>query len=373
MTTDVVQMWRELHAIPELGFCEFKTSAYAAEKLRSFGYEVHEKFGGTTAVVAYRRTGIPGPTVMVRCDMDALPFKNEDGTVSAVHACGHDAHVAMQIATASQVAGKLKRGTLKFLFQPAEETLEGALSVVRAHVLDDVDIVFGMHIRPKQDLPAGNLCAAVNYTASTFIRIDVTGKSCHASRPHLGANVAEACAVITNAVCAVKLNPLMGWSCKVTQIHAAAAAVNVIPDKATLWIDARAQTNELMDELISKVRQAASFAAQAVGAQAEVVLPHLPIPAPLYTEHLIREAEEEIVRLFGKDRLSMPCGGGGEDFNYFAQAKPGLQNAYFGIGVGATPGLHNRAMHFDPQYLSAGVELMSAMICRKLGEQSVCH
>ena len=367
MSFDVVEMWKELHAMPELGFHEYKTSAYAAQKMREIGYEVTEGFGNTTAVVAYKRTGVPGPTLMVRCDMDALPFKNEDGSITAVHACGHDSHVAMQLATAAKVFGYVKKGTLKFLFQPAEETLDGAVSVIKAGVLDDVDMAFGMHIRPEQDLVPGNFCAAVNYTSSTFIKIAVKGVSCHASRPHLGANAAEAAALITNAICAMKLNPLLGWSCKVTQIEAAAAAINVVPDSATLWLDARAQTNALMDELIAKVRVAAEFAAKAVGATAEVILPHSPIPAPNYSPELIAEAEEEIVRLFGKERLSPACGGGGEDFNYFAKEKPGLKNAYFGIGVGATPGLHNRAMHFDPKYLAGGVELMSAMILRKLG------
>ena len=367
MNTDVVSLWRDLHAIPELGFHEVKTSAYAADAMRRLGYEVHTGFGNTTAVVAYKRTSVLGPTVMVRCDMDALPFKNPDGSVVAVHACGHDAHVAMQIATAAQVADSIKKGTLKFLFQPAEETLDGALSVIDAGVLDDVDMAFGMHIRPVQDMPAGSFCAAVNYTASAFIGIDIKGEACHASRPHLGVNAAEAASLVTNAICAIKLNPLAGWSCKVTQIHAASAAVNVVPDTAQMWLDARAENNALMDELIEKVRRAAEFAAQSVGATASLVLKHKPIPAPSYTPSLVRQAQEEIIRLFGRERLSEPCGGGGEDFNYFVQAKPELKNAYFGIGVGAEPGLHNRAMHFSPEYLKGGVALMSAMICRQLG------
>ena len=172
---------------------------------------------------------------------------------------------------------------------------------------------------------------------------------------------------MTNAICAIKLNPLAGWSCKVTQIHAASAAVNVVPDTAQMWLDARAENNALMDELIEKVRRAAEFAAQSVGATASLVLKHKPIPAPSYTPSLVRQAQEEIIRLFGRERLSEPCGGGGEDFNYFVQAKPELKNAYFGIGVGAEPGLHNRAMHFSPEYLSGGVALMSSMICRQLG------
>ncbi|HIU84512.1 MAG TPA: amidohydrolase, partial [Candidatus Aphodousia gallistercoris] len=177
---DVVKVWEDLHQTPELGFQEVKTSAYIAQKLREMGYEVTEGVG-KTGVVAYLRSGNPGPCVMLRADMDALPFVI-DGEHKAIHACGHDSHCAMLLAAASRLVDKIKKGTLKLLFQPGEETLKGALSVIEDGVLDDVDMAFGLHIRPVQDAADGQMVAAVCHTASGFFRIDVEGLSSHASR-----------------------------------------------------------------------------------------------------------------------------------------------------------------------------------------------
>ena len=114
----------------------------------------------------------PGPVLMLRADMDALPFRNDDGSIEAVHACGHDSHCAMVLAAASELADRVRRGTLKILFQPGEETLHGALEVLevgrrRRHV----DIALGCHVRPIQDIPTGTCAAAVRHTSSTFADI----------------------------------------------------------------------------------------------------------------------------------------------------------------------------------------------------------
>lgn len=361
---DVVAIWKELHQMPELGMHEFKTSAYLADALEKLGYEVTRNVGGT-GVVGIKRGTEPGPVLMLRADMDALPFKNEDGTIECVHACGHDAHCAMMLTVAAELVDKVRKGTLKILFQPAEETLQGALAMLEAGVLDDVDIALGMHVRPVQDMPAGTACAAIRHTSSTFVHIDVQGRSAHASRPHLGVNCAEAAALITNAICAIKLNPAAVWSCKVTSIQANSAAYNIIPDRAKLTLDVRTQTNELMDELIEKIRVAAECAAKSVGATAEVK-PGSIIPAAVYDEDLVEEVARTIREELGEDKLAKDCGGGGEDFHHFKKAKPQLKAAYFGVGAGCTPGLHARNMTFDERQLANGVKIMVAMALKKI-------
>lgn len=150
---DVVEIWKELHRMPEPGMNEFKTGAYLADTLEKLGYEVTRGVG-KTGVVGVVRGKEPGPVVMLRADMDALPFKNEDGSIEYVHACGHDSHSAMVLTAAAELVDKVKKGTLKILFQPAEETLEGALAVMKDGAIDDVDIALGLHVRPVQDIPA---------------------------------------------------------------------------------------------------------------------------------------------------------------------------------------------------------------------------
>lgn len=368
MAFDVIALWKDLHQIPELGLQEFKTSAYVAAKLKELGYyDVEEHFAGTTGVVAYARSGNPGPTVMLRADMDALPFKNDDGSVSAVHACGHDSHTAMLLTVASNMVGKVKRGTLKLVFQPAEETLEGALALVKGGIVDDVDEAYAMHIRAPSDVPYGCLCSSIRHTASSFIRIDVKGKSSHGARPNLGASAVEAAVAIAQAVANIKLNPLKGWSCKVTRIHSEAAAINIIPDTGVLWIDARTETNDMMDELMVKLERAAKGAAESVGATATVSVPKEPIPAPTYSAEAGQEAADLIVELFGKDHLVPPCEGGGEDFHHYSKAKPTLKNTYIGLGADVKPGVHIRSMTFNPEALPVGVKFMTALALKKVG------
>lgn len=363
---DVVEIWKELHRMPEPGMNEFKTGDFLADALEKLGYEVTRGVG-KTGVVGVVRGNEPGPVVMLRADMDALPFKNEDGSIEYVHACGHDSHSAMVLTAAAELVDKVKKGTLKILFQPAEETLEGALAVMKDGAIDDVDIALGLHVRPVQDIPAGTCCAAVRHSASTFLCVEIEGKSAHAARPHLGVNCAEAAALITNAICAIKMNPALTWSCKVTSISAVSSASNIIPDRGELVLDVRAQTNELMDELLEKVRRAIEGAASSIGAKATIKFPGGVIPAAIYDEDLVAEVAQTIKEELGADKLAPDCGGGGEDFHYFKQAKPSMKAAYFGLGAGCTPGLHARNMTFDTAQLSKGVKVLVAMALKKLG------
>ena len=363
---DVVEIWKELHRMPEPGMKEFKTGDFLADALEKLGYEVTRGVG-KTGVVGVVRGKEPGPVVMLRADMDALPFKNEDGSIEYVHACGHDSHSAMVLTAAAELVDKVKKGTLKILFQPAEETLEGALAVMKDGAIDDVDIALGLHVRPVQDIPAGTCCAAVRHSASTFLCVEIEGKSAHAARPHLGVNCAEAAALITNAICAIKMNPALTWSCKVTSISAVSSASNIIPDRGELVLDVRAQTNELMDELLEKVRRAIEGAASSIGAKATIKFPGGVIPAAIYDEDLVAEVAQTIKEELGADKLAPDCGGGGEDFHYFKQAKPNMKAAYFGLGAGCTPGLHARNMTFDTAQLSKGVKVLVAMALKNLG------
>ena len=134
---DVIKVWEDLHKTPELGFEEHETAKYIAEKLTALGYEVETGVGGT-GVVGVIKGEEEGPCLMLRADMDALPF-TINGEKKVIHACGHDSHSAMLLAAASRLVGKIKRGKLKVLFQQGEETLFGAMSVIKAGVLEDVD------------------------------------------------------------------------------------------------------------------------------------------------------------------------------------------------------------------------------------------
>lgn len=233
---DPVELWKDLHAMPELAMQEVKTAAYVAKTLQNLGIETQTQLGGTTGVMGIIRGTEPGPVVMLRADMDALPF-TIDGKECAIHACGHDSHTAMLLAVASQMKDQVKKGTLKLLFQPAEEAITGALAMVKAGVMEDVDYVLGSHIRPIQDVEAGKVCPGINHAASKTVFVDIEGCTAHAARPHLGVNTIDvACAIIQN-VQAQWYNPAGVWSMKCTQIHADSGATNSIPATARLTFD----------------------------------------------------------------------------------------------------------------------------------------
>ncbi len=362
---DPTAIRRELHQIPELALKEFRTSAYVAEKLEALGIEVQKNVGGTTGVLGIIRGGEPGPVMLLRADMDALPF-TIDGKPCVIHACGHDAHTAMLLAAASRLVGRIRRGTLKLLFQPAEETLQGAPAMLKAGVLDDVDIALGAHIRPVQDVPAGKICAGVCHTASCTSFVTVKGRGAHAARPHLGVNVIDLGCAIISSIQAIWCDPAKVWSMKATQFHADSGATNTIPSVATITYDIRTQTNEQMYELQDKMRAVVENTGRAFGGEATIAFRQF-CPAAVYDEALKAEVAECICETVGADNLAKDCGGGGEDFHFFKLERPKLRAAYFGVGVGAEPGLHAPDMHFDDTKLPLGVDVFEKMVMRHLG------
>lgn len=361
---DPAVLRRELHEMPELAMQEVKTSAYVLEKLQALGIEAH-RIGETTGVLGIIRGTEPGPVMMLRADMDALPF-TIDGKDCAIHACGHDGHTAMLLAAASRLVGHVKRGTLKLLFQPAEEKIIGAPAMIREGVIDDVDLILGAHIRPIQDVPAGKLCAGVRHTASSTAFVTVKGRGAHASRPHLGVNSIDLGCAIVNAVQSIWLDPRAIWSMKATQFHADSGATNTVPDNARITYDIRTETNELMAEIQEKMKAAVENTARAFGGEATIDFPEY-CPAAVYDEDFRQEVADTIVECFGAENLVGDCGGGGEDFHFYKLYKPSMKAAYFGVGVGAEPGLHAATMHFDDSLLVMGVDVFEKMVLKHLG------
>lgn len=357
------ELRRELHPMSELGFDVARTADFVLSKLRALGVEA-SRIGDTNGVLAVIRGREPGPVLLLRSDMDALPF-TENGRTVAVHACGHDAHMAMMLETASRLAGKIRRGTLKILFQPAEELLTGALRMIREGVIDDVDIALGAHIRPIQDLPPGKVCAGVTYNAFAFPVVRFLGRIAHGSRPQLGVNAIEAAAAAVFAVNAIHLTPDSHWTVVPSRIRVE-GPMNVVPPLCTMQFDIRARENAVMKELLDKFGRAVRGAAESVGARAEVDIGSVG-PAAEYDPGIHAELEECIRSELGSEALAPDCGGGSEDFFFFKSHKPTIRTGYLGIGVGAVPGLHDRNMHFDDTLLPVGPRVMTAFVLLHLG------
>jgi amidohydrolase len=352
----VLETFNVLHAIPELGFQEHKTSAYLAEKLASFGYEVKTGYGGT-GIIGTLKGKEPGPAVGLRADMDALGYEI-DGKLVAIHACGHDAHSSMVLAAAEELAKKgIQRGTLQILFQPAEEIF-GAVKMIEDGAGQGLDMLFGIHLRPIQEAKLGQMTPALHHGASWIVKAYIEGKVAHGARPHLGINAINGAVAVIQAVNAIAIDPVVPSSVKATQIKGGGPATNSIPEAAEISFDIRSRKNDTADEILEKVRIAIESGAASVGAKGRMEVVG-GVPAADYDPSMIELAKETIVEVLGKealmDEIITP---GGEDFHYFTRKIPRLKTTYMGLGCNLTPGLHAADMTFDTAALENGAKAM---------------
>jgi len=356
----IQKYYDELHAMPEVGFEEHRTSAWLAKKIKAAGFSVKTGVGGT-GVSATLRGNEPGPTVALRADMDALQH-NVEGKDVCVHSCGHDSHSSMVLVAAEELAkAGIKRGTLKILFQPAEEKLFGATRMIADGAIDDVDVLLGIHLRPIQEARTGQATPALYHGSSYIMEATITGKTAHGARPHLGINAVDAAAAAVNAVNAIHIDPVIPCSCKVTKLTAGGATLNQIPDKAVMALDCRAQKNEAMQALLLKAEAAIKAGAASVGASAVTEVKG-GVPGAEYHPEIIELAREAIREVLGEKGLLDPIvTPGGEDFHNFVKAKPSLKTGYVGLGCDLTPGLHDPAMKFDRSAMIFGAEILAVM------------
>jgi len=364
----VISVYKYLHTIPEPGFEEHKTAAFLAEQLSKAGYDVQTGIGGT-GVVGTLDSGVPGPVVGLRADMDALVHMI-NGTATAIHSCGHDAHSSMVLVVAEQLAAQgLSKGKFKVIFQPAEEKLTGAARVFESGVMNDIDILFGIHLRPKNNARLGEATPALYNGASTIVEATIRGFAAHGSRPHLGINAIEAAVAAVNHVNAIRMNPMVPWSAKVTRLLAGGSTANAICDEARVAFDLRAQENEVMAHLKEKVAKAIELGAASVGASADITV-HPGVPAAVYDAKLVESAKESIAKILGSEGvLPVEISPGGEDFHLYTYSQPSIRAAYIGLGCDLEPGLHNPKMHFVLDALPLGVRILMQMVLKAFDEE----
>lgn len=288
MTANVdrwADVYRDVHANPELGFAETRTAGIAATHLVTMGFDVTTEVGGT-GVVGLLRNG-PGPTVLVRADMDALPVLESTGlpyastqvstdaagVVSPVmHACGHDMHVACLLGACERLAESLDTwaGTLMAVFQPAEERGEGARAMIDDGLYTRFDkpvVVLGQHVAP---LPAGviGLRPGAAFAASDTLKVTLHGQGAHGSRPEASVDpVVMAAATVLRLQTIVSREIAGGETAVVTigTMHAGTAA-NIISDRAELGLSIRTYSTDVRDRVVAAIERIARGEAAAAGA-----------------------------------------------------------------------------------------------------------
>jgi amidohydrolase len=361
----VMQQWRHhLHAQPEIAFREHKTSDFVAARLEEFGLEVHRGLAGTGVVGTLRRG--EGGAVGLRADMDALPITeaNDFGHASRhaghMHACGHDGHTTMLLGAASQLARNGQfRGTVHFIFQPAEEGEAGGRKMIEDGLFDlfPVDRIFGMHNWPG--LPAGHFAVRPGpmMASSDSWEMILEGRGGHAAMPDTCTDPVVVSAQIVLALQTIvsrNLHPVDSGVVSVTQIHAG-EAFNVIPGQVVLRGTARSFQPATRDLIERRMGEIACGIAQAGDCSVHFHYDRR-YPPTINDAEQARFAADVAALLVGEehvDRDPVPTMGG-EDFAFMLQEKPG---AYLFIGNGPSDNgriLHSPHYDFNDDILSVG-------------------
>ena len=370
----MVDIRRRLHRIPERGFAEVKTQQVIMETLDALGIPYTTE---RTWVVGVIEGALPGQVVALRADMDALPLEEPEGLPfrsehpGMMHACGHDAHMTMVLGAAKVLMGMRDRlpGTVKLLFQPAEETDGGAEPMVQRGVMENphVDRVYGLHVQPY--LPVGVIeTRAGTLNASTDdVELTIHGRSSHGAYPESGADaIVCAAQVITSLQTLVSRNvsPLASAVLSLGMISGGTAG-NIICDRVSLRGTLRTANGEIRAMMKRRIAEVASGVAVAMGCTAEVCI------TSGYAALVNDEAEAGRVmrvgaRLLGEKNVVRKAAPsmGGEDFSFFCECVPG---AFFHLGCVKkedmpAPLLHSRDFHLDEDCLTVGAMMHVALV-----------
>lgn len=349
---------RDLHMHPEPGFQEFRTARIVAERLGALGYEVQSGVG-KTGVVGLLQGGQPGErTVLLRFDMDALPIQEENdvpyrSTVPGMmHACGHDAHVAIGIGVATLLAQHREQlpGTVKLMFQPAEEGLGGAMAMINDGLLEHPrpDVALGLHVASNYDVGSAVVREGPLLASADHFVIVVRGQGGHGAHPDQTVDavlVAAQLIVALQTIVARSLNPLEPGVVTVGAVHAGEAH-NVIAETAELRGTIRSFSHEARALLHRRLREVAAGVAATFGATIEVTIhcgvdPTINAPAPTA---VMRRAAAAVL---GAEKIDTGFQTtGGEDFSAVLERVPG-HFMMLGARSDARTGFPHHSPHFD--------------------------
>ncbi|MGH8824776.1 MAG: amidohydrolase [Jiangellaceae bacterium] len=365
--TTRVRRWRhDLHRIPETAFSEHETGAYVADVLHELGYDVTTGIGGTGLVASLTR-GTSGRTAGVRSELDALPITEESGVdyvsrnPGAMHACGHDGHMAMLLGAAALLAeGGWFDGTVRAIFQPAEEPGRGAQAMVDDGLFDrfPVDRLFGIHNTPGT--PAGHLRTRPGPVMASEDNIHVSGRGGHASAPHLVVDPLVIGAEIVLAlqhVVARSVDPIRTAVLSCTDLRTDGAR-NAIPSNVTITGDTRSFDPTVQALLEQRIREISHGVAAAHGATADVTYTHEFAPT-INDAACVVLAGGAAARALGEERVDVDAAPimASEDFGVLARHVPACL-AFLGNGTGPGEGgtpLHSHDYVFNDNILTAGV------------------
>lgn len=366
---DTLKTWRhQLHRNPETGFEEVRTSDYVANILKTLGYEVHRGIGGT-GLVANLTVGDGQRAIGLRAEMDALNINEKSPgrayascTPGKMHACGHDGHMAMILGAAQLLAEKRNfNGTVRFIFQPAEEHGRGAKAMMADGLFErfPVDAIFGAHNMPG--MPAGSFSTrpgGIMASEDNFV-IHIKGVGTHAARPHMGVDpivIAAQIILALQTIVSRNLDPSLSAVISCTEIITDGLR-NVIPSNVTIKGDTRSYSPEVQALLSQRMREVSEGICRTHGIECDFEYTHEFVPT-VNTPHFVEVAVAAATNVVGANQVDANVQPMmiSEDFGAFLQVVPG-NFIFIGNGVdygkGGIP-LHNASYDFNDDILLVG-------------------
>lgn len=353
------QLYEALHEHAEVSFEEWNTTKFLVEWFTERGFSP-KPFGSIPGFTV--EIGSGQPVIALRADLDAL-YQEVNGEMKANHSCGHDAHMTIVSHVLLALQHDVFKGTVRAIFQPAEELGSGAEEVVKLGVADDVDYLYGIHVRPKNEIEYPHCAPAIQHGACQFLTGTIRGRDHHGARPHEGVNAIELIGALQNSFSLLHTSPKVPSSIKLTHVQAGGDNLNIIPGIATFGIDARAATNEVMAELVAHTERTLD----SLSALYDVPIDYEwldPTPAAVISkeaESILRESIEHATNVPATPRLVTA---GSDDFHFYTLRRPHIRATMLALGADVTPGLHAPDMTFNHDAMPLAVSILKEAVLR---------
>ena len=354
----VLQWFEHFHQYPEISWKEFKTTEKIAQILASNEVS-YRLFDGIPGLVA--EIGSGEEVIAMRADIDAL-WQEVNGEMRANHSCGHDANITMALGALLNLKELQLKKRIRFIFQPAEESGGGAIETMKQNVLENVNYLFGVHLRPIEELPLGKITPAIHHGAAVFLKGKIRGIDAHGARPHQGRNAIDVLVAIHQFINSIHIDPFEACSLKMTRMQADGGSINIIPGNAEFSMDIRAQKNEVLKQLIEKVEHGIKMISTMYNIEISLEW-YDRTPGAVVHPDAAKIAELSIIEALGVDALAPEIHTpGSDDFHYYTVMNPNLKAAMIGVGADLAPGLHHPLMTFNKQALFDGIKVITTTL-----------
>jgi amidohydrolase len=356
----ILDWFNHFHAHPEVSWKEIETTRTIANILDELGVP-YRRFSDVTGLIA--EIGEGDEVIAVRADIDAL-WQEVDGVWQGNHSCGHDANISMVLGALLYLKNRKLNKKLRFIFQPAEEKGNGSIAMVERGAIEKVTHLFGVHLRPVEELPFGRVSASIHHGAAIFLEGKVIGADAHGARPHQGKNAIDVVVALHQFIKSIYLSPFEAYSAKLTKISAGGESLNIIPGVAEFAIDVRAQKNEIIEKLKDYIDNGINSLQDLYGVEIEWKWSDF-TPGAEVSAEAEAIADEAIRSIVGEEALAPPViTSGSDDFHFYTVKQPKLKATMIGIGADLQPGLHHPKMTFNKAALDIGARILAETLIR---------